>query len=82
MKSKKTSENDSQNATPEGILETLRSFCCHDNLEAIGAFRRQKYRDAGDFAVPAVPNKGRWFLDPTSLSNVPLNIQVCEKTSS
>lgn len=62
MKSKKTSENDSQNATPEGILETLRSFCCHDNLEAIGAFRRQKYREAEDFAVPAVLNKedGSW----------------------
>ena len=37
--------------TPEGIWETLESFCCHDNLEALHKFRRQKYRDAGDFAV-------------------------------
>lgn len=41
--------------TPGSILETLGSFCCHDNLEA---FRRQKDRGDGDFAVPAVLNKG------------------------
>lgn len=44
--------------TPGSILETLGSFYCHDNLEALGAFRRQKDKDDGDFAVPAVLSKG------------------------